>query len=81
MALHELPEQPQSDTSSLPPGGATEGTDAAFQARRKVLQMLAVTGGAMAATQLLPSKWVKPVADWVVVPAHAAPSGPGTEPA
>ena len=42
--------------------------------RREVLKALAVIGGAAAASALLPEKWVKPVVEAGVLPAHAQAS-------
>jgi hypothetical protein len=39
--------------------------------RRQLLKALAATGGAMSAASLLPGKWVKPVVDVGLLPAHA----------
>ena len=39
--------------------------------RREVLKALAAIGGAAAASALLPERWVKPVVEAGVVPAHA----------
>ena len=39
--------------------------------RRKLLQILAASGGAVAATALLPEEWVEPVVEVGVLPAHA----------
>lgn len=44
--------------------------------RRKLLQKLTVVG-ALASVPLIPAKWIKPVIDTIVVPAHAQTvSGP-----
>ena len=43
--------------------------------RRKLLQRVALGGAALSVT-LLPSEWVKPVVETIVVPAHAQVSGP-----
>ncbi|MCP4539158.1 MAG: twin-arginine translocation signal domain-containing protein [Chloroflexi bacterium] len=45
--------------------------------RRKLLKVLAATGGTVAATMLLPSKWAKPIVEVGVLPVHAQ----GTDPA
>jgi hypothetical protein len=42
--------------------------------RREVLKALAVIGGAAAASALLPERWVKPVVEAGVLPAHAQSS-------
>jgi hypothetical protein len=42
--------------------------------RREVLKALGIIGGATAASALLPEKWVKPVVEAGVVPAHAQSS-------
>ncbi len=39
--------------------------------RRKLLKVLAATGGTVATTMLLPSKWVKPLVKVGVLPVHA----------
>lgn len=39
--------------------------------RRELLKALAATGGAVAATTLLPGKWIKPVIEVGMLPAHA----------
>ena len=39
--------------------------------RRKLLKVLSATGGTVAATLLLPSKWIKPVVEVGVLPVHA----------
>ncbi len=41
------------------------------EGRRRLLTMLAASGGAIAASMVLPGKWVKPVVDWGVLPVHA----------
>ena len=43
--------------------------------RRKLLERLALGGAAISVT-LLPSEWVKPVVETIVVPAHGQVSGP-----
>jgi hypothetical protein len=43
--------------------------------RRRMLQV-AVTGGIVGGAALLPKKWVRPVVQSIVVPAHAATSLP-----
>jgi hypothetical protein len=43
--------------------------------RRKLLERVALGGAAISVT-LLPSEWVKPVVETIVVPAHAQVSGP-----
>ncbi len=42
--------------------------------RREVLKALAAIGGAAAASSFLPEKWVKPVVEMGVLPAHAQSS-------
>ena len=41
---------------------------------------IAVTIGGVAMTISLPSRWLKPLVDAVIVPAHAAASAPATTP-
>ena len=48
-----------------------ENTQKSVSARRRLFQILAVGGSAAV---VLPEKWVKPVVDAVIVPAHAAGS-------
>jgi hypothetical protein len=53
-----------------------DGSDATRElSRRKLLERVALGGAAISVT-LLPSKWVKPVVETIVVPAHAQVSGP-----
>jgi hypothetical protein len=51
----------------------SEKPQATVSARRRLLQIMAVGG---TAAVVLPEKWVKPVVDAVIVPAHAATSVP-----
>jgi hypothetical protein len=39
--------------------------------RRKLLKLMAVTGGVVATSQLIPGEWVKPVIGFGTLPAHA----------
>jgi len=48
-----------------------EETPEATLSRRRLLKALAATGGAVSASSLLPGKWVKPVVEAGVLPAHA----------
>ena len=50
----------------------SEKSEKSVSARRRLFQILAVGG---TAAVVLPAKWVKPVVDAVIVPAHAAGSG------
>ena len=50
---------------------SSEKPDKSVSARRRLFQILAVGG---TAAVVLPAKWVKPVVDAVIVPAHAAGS-------
>jgi hypothetical protein len=50
-------------------------TEARELSRRKLLERVALGGAAISVT-LLPSRWVKPVVETIVVPAHAQVSGP-----
>ena len=49
----------------------SEKSEKSVSARRRLFQILAVGG---TAAVVLPAKWVKPVVDAVIVPAHAAGS-------
>ena len=44
--------------------------------RRELLKIIAATGGALAASTLLPGKWARPVVEAGVLPAHAQQSPP-----
>jgi hypothetical protein len=48
-----------------------EGTPKETLSRRQLLKALAATGGAVSASSLLPGKWVKPVVEVGLLPAHA----------
>ena len=43
--------------------------------RRRLLRALAVGGGATAAVTILPDDWIKPIINFIVLPAHAQTSG------
>ena len=43
--------------------------------RRNLLRALTIAGGAVAATQVLPKRWIRPVVDSVEIPVHAQASG------
>jgi hypothetical protein len=44
--------------------------------RRRLLRILAATGGAIAASGVLPARWTKPVVEVGVIPAHAQVTRP-----
>jgi hypothetical protein len=69
-----MPGERPSETQERAEGGASP--DKHSRARRRLLKALAAGGGAVAATQVVPARWVKPIVDTVVVPAHAQASGP-----
>jgi hypothetical protein len=48
--------------------------DASVEGRRKALRKLLVGGGIVGASTQLPDKWMKPLVDSVLVPAHAQTS-------
>ena len=56
----------------------SQNNDATFQlkARRKQLKILVFGGGAVAAAQSFPDKWIKPVMSTAITPAHAQTTGP-----
>ena len=43
-------------------------------ARRRILKKMAVGGGIVTASQVMPERWTKPVIDSVILPAHARSS-------
>jgi hypothetical protein len=45
------------------------------EARRRILKKMAVSGGIVTASQVMPERWIKPVIDSVILPAHAGVSG------
>ncbi len=45
-----------------------------LESRRKVLKNMLIGGGAIAGAKFLPDKWVQPIVNTVVTPAHAATS-------
>jgi len=47
--------------------------------RRRLLKIVATTGGATAASTLLPTKWTKPVVEVGLLPAHAQVTPPPTQ--
>jgi hypothetical protein len=61
------------DTSSSESEDSNTSQD---DSKRKTLRNILMATGALAGTQVLPSKWSKPVLDTVVLPAHAGISGP-----
>ena len=56
-----------------PANNAVPGKEAPEEtiSRRQLLKAMAATGGAVSASSLLPGKWVKPVVEAGVLPAHA----------
>jgi hypothetical protein len=52
--------------------------DAVLESRRRVLRKIMLSGGAIAGAGFLPDRWMKPVVNSVVVPAHAQTSAPTT---
>lgn len=50
---------------------APEASDEVKMSRRRLLKAIAATGGAVAASTLLPGKWTKPVVEVGVLPLHA----------
>ncbi|MBK9441811.1 MAG: hypothetical protein IPN53_11070 [Comamonadaceae bacterium] len=57
---------------TTPKSEKSDKSEKAVSARRRLFQIMAVGG---TAAIVLPEKWVKPVVDAVIVPAHAAGSG------
>lgn len=71
-----MSKQEQSLTSDPASAAASPATETRPQAigRRRLLQMLALTGGAVAADMLVPADWVAPVVKIGVLPVHALSS-------
>ncbi len=46
-----------------------------MSARRKAVKKLVVCAGALAGYSMLPDKWIKPVVEQFILPAHAQTSG------
>lgn len=57
------------DNDHIPPAMPENHED--NLSRRRLLKILTVSGGAMAAAHLLPGEWVRPVIECGVLPAHA----------
>ena len=55
---------------------APETSEEVKISRRRLLQIIAATGGAVTASALLPNKWVKPLTEVGVLPVHAQISAP-----
>lgn len=49
-------------------------SDPRAQGRRRLLKILAATGGAFASSTVLPSRWTRPVIDSLMIPLHAQAS-------
>jgi hypothetical protein len=65
----------------LPPEGRVPTSDDKVTvSRRRLLKALAVAGGGVAATLLLPAKWLKPIVEVGVLPVHAQVSRPTSTP-
>lgn len=45
-----------------------------IKSRREALRKILISGGVITSASFLPDKWVKPVVDSIVVPAHALTS-------
>ena len=54
-------------------GSSKEDEKEQIESRRKALRKILISGGVVAGASFLPDKWVKPVVDSIVVPAHGAP--------
>ena len=59
-----------------PPEGETPKEHRARMGRRQLLKTLIAAGGMTVASTLLPNKWVKPLVEVGVLPAHAQASVP-----
>ncbi len=55
-------------------GSSEENETQQIESRRKALRKILISGGVVASASFLPDKWVKPVVDSIVVPAHALTS-------
>jgi len=51
--------------------GGTQSNSEKQASRRKVLKLMAMTGGAIVTTQFMPGEWIKPVINIGTLPAHA----------
>lgn len=71
----QLPESVPLPDSLLEPAISIPGEEAPKLGRRRLLQMLTITGAGVAADLLVPAEWVGPAVDVGWLPAHAAGSG------
>ncbi len=65
------------DEKNTRPSGSEDKSEP-NKSRREVLRKVLVGGGLVAGASFLPDKWVKPVVDVIVVPAHAQTSAAAT---
>jgi hypothetical protein len=63
-------------STAYPPKGETPKEQRARIGRRQLLKTLITAGGVAAASTLLPGRWVKPLVEVGVLPAHAQASAP-----
>jgi hypothetical protein len=63
-------------STAYPPEGETPKEHRISMGRRQLLKTLVAAGWVAAASTLLPSKWVKPLVEVGVLPAHAQASAP-----
>ena len=73
MSKDKVNEQPGADPKETSSRGT--GSQRHTRSRRKLLKTLATTGGGVVVAKALPDQWVKPIADAVILPAHAVVSG------
>ncbi len=62
-----------SDEKKIMETSKADGTEK-IKSRREALRKILIGGGVVTSASFLPDKWVKPVVDFIVVPAHGSMS-------